>query len=143
MVCSPPTRSGFMSSRRSPRARGNSPLPPERTSPSDTASTFIAAMDVEAVSEGDVRSGGNGEFPRARGLLLELMKPERVGGEQTIVAHVPPGRMARILRVIEDGHADDLPVHRAVVIAPGGALAPGRAVPHAFAVHDVAGRFVL
>src|SRR6266516_4362208 len=101
---------------------------------------LVAAMDVKAVAKRHALAGGHAQVARTRGFLFKVMEAERIRGEQTVVAHVPPGRMSRVLRVIENGDADDLSVHRTVVIAPRGALAPCFAVPHALAVHDVAGR---
>src|SRR5258707_9248671 len=51
---------------------------------------------------------------------------------------MPPGGMQRILRMIENGDSHGLIVHRAVVIAPFGAFAPGLLIPLPGAVDDMA-----
>src|SRR5256885_14554148 len=107
---------------------------------SDFPFFLVAAMDVKAIAKRHALAGGHHQVARARRFLFKIMEAERIRGEQTVVAHVPPGRMARVLRMIENGDADDLSIHGTVVIAPRGALAPGFSVPHALAVHDVAGR---
>src|SRR5213075_2691891 len=73
---------------------------------------FVAAMDVEAVAERHTLAGGHVQVACARGLLFKIMEAERIRGEQTVVAHMPPGRMTRILRMIENGDADNLSIHR-------------------------------
>src|SRR5438445_8681162 len=109
----------------------------------DFAFFLVAAMDVKAIAKGHALAGGHLQVARARGFLFKIMQAERIRGEQTVVAHVPPGRMARVLRMIEYGDADNLSIHRTVVIAPRGALAPCFPVAHALAVNDVAGRLAL
>src|SRR5438876_2726513 len=101
----------------------------------DLPRLLIAAMEVKAVPERKAFAGGNREVARARGFLFKIMNTERVRGEQAVVANVPPGGMTRILWVIEAGNADDPAVHRAVIVTPRGAFAPGFAVAHAFAVY--------
>src|SRR5439155_2318190 len=90
---------------------------------------LVAAMDVKAVAKRHALAGGHLQIAGARGFLFKIMQAERIRGEQTVVAHVPPGGMTRVLRMIENGDADNLSIHRTVVIAPRGALAPGFAVP--------------
>src|SRR5690349_10202712 len=95
-------------------------------------------MQVKAVAERDVFA--RREFEVAGFLvreLLEIMAAKRIGGEQTVVANVPPGGMTRILRMIENSDADGFPVYGAVIIAPIGALAPGIGILDAFAVDNV------
>src|SRR5439155_14035733 len=99
-------------------------------------------MDVKAVAKHHALTSGHLQVARAGGFLFKIMQAERIRGEQTVVAHVPPGRMTRVLRMIEDGDPDNLAIHRTVVVAPRGAFAPAFSVPHALAVHDVAGRLV-
>src|SRR5262245_48140828 len=60
---------------------------------------------------------------------FEIMLPERVGGEESVIAHVPPGRMPGITRMIQDGDADDIAVHGPEIIAPRRALTPGDRFP--------------
>src|SRR5436190_17482188 len=107
----------------------------------DSGFLLVAAMDVESVTKGHALAGGYLQVASAGGFLFKIMETERIRGEQTVIPHVPPGGMPGVLRVVEDRDTDDLSVHWTVVIAPGGALAPGFSVPHALAVHDVAGRF--
>ena len=51
---------------------------------------------------------------------------------------MPPGRMARIGRVIEHGDPDGFAVNGAIVITPVSAFAPGTVVAVSDAVYDVA-----
>ena len=62
---------------------------------------------------------------------------EGIRREKTVVARVPPAGMIWISRVIENGDADGLAVHRTIVV-PLGTFAPGGAVAGAGALDDVA-----
>src|SRR2546426_9777991 len=95
---------------------------------------LVAGMDIETVTKGDAVSGRDLEVAGARRFLFELVNAERVRGEQSVVAHVPPGGMTLVLRMIEDRDTDRFAVDRTGVIDPLRALAPGRVVAHAFAV---------
>ena len=105
----------------------------------DFALLLVAFVQIETVTKGDALAGGHGQIPR--GLIrerFEIMPTKGIGRKQAIIAHVPPGGMLRILRMIENGHAHGFVLHRAVVIAPFGAFAPGLLIPHAGAVDDMA-----
>ena len=95
-------------------------------------------MEVNPVAEGYALALGNGEIAGSFGLTFEVVDAEGIGGEEAVVSDVPPGGMAGIGGVIEDGDADSLAVDGAAVIAPGGAFAPGGVVAEAVAVEDVA-----
>src|SRR5439155_385150 len=79
-------------------------------------------MDVKAVAKHHALNSGHLQGARAGGFLFKFMQAERIRGEQTVVAHVPPGRMTRVLRMIENGDPDNLAIHRTVVVAPRGAF---------------------
>src|SRR6185369_14868557 len=100
---------------------------------------FVARMDINAVAEGGAFAGGNDEVA---GLLVgeffEIMATERIGCEQAVIAHVPPGGMTRVAGVVEDSDPDRFTVDGAIIIAPAGAFAPGGIVLDAFAIDDVA-----
>src|SRR5437868_11379083 len=66
------------------------------------------------------------------------MPPKGIGGEQTVIPHMPPRGMPRILRMIEHGNPCDAPANRPVIIAPIRALAPRIVVALTGAIHDVA-----
>src|ERR1044071_3790276 len=80
---------------------------------------LVAAVNVNAVAEGDALARGHSQIAGARRFLFKIMEAERIGGKQSVIPHVPPGRMPRVLRMIENRDAHDLPAHRSVVIAPG------------------------
>src|SRR5439155_871583 len=101
------------------------------TSQSATMRTFFfAGVNIEAVAEGDTFPGRHGEIAGAGGFLFEIMQPERIGAEQAVIAHVPPGRVPRVLRMIENCDAHRLAAHRPVVVHPVRSFAPGRVVAH-------------
>src|SRR5207302_2216855 len=89
---------------------------------------FIAGVNIEAVAEGDIFPGRHGEIAGAGGFLFKIMQPERIGAEQTVIAHVPPGRVPRVLWMIENCDANSLAMHRPVVVHPIRSFAPGRVV---------------
>src|ERR1035441_6273929 len=45
--------------------------------------------------------------------------------------------MVRIMRMVENGDADRLPVNRSIIVAPVGALAPGYRISGAGAIDDM------
>src|SRR5690606_19704373 len=59
--------------------------------------------------------------------------------KKSVVTHVPPGGMRRILGMIENRDADVFAVDRSAVVAPRSALAPGRAVGVTVGVDDPPG----
>src|ERR1035437_3382989 len=96
-------------------------------------------MQVKPITEGPARAGGHDEV--AGGLVweaLEIVLAERIGREQPVVTHMPPGRVARVLGMVENRDADRLALDGAVVITPLRPFAPGLAVAHAGAVDDMA-----
>jgi hypothetical protein len=100
---------------------------------------LVAFVEVKPIAERHAFAGGDFQVAGGRvGELFEVMSAKGVRGEQAVIAHVPPGRMARVLRMVEDRNADDLAFHRAVIIAPIGALAPRFAVALTGAGDDMA-----
>src|SRR5690242_14137829 len=96
-------------------------------------------MQIKTVAEGNTLAGRHDKVPRRLvGQPFEVMLPEGVCGKQTVIPDMPPSGVARILGMIEDGHADGLALHRTVIVTPGGTLSPGGAIAHAFTVHNVA-----
>ena len=98
-------------------------------------------MEVEAVTLGEAAAGGD-EVVALVGVVGEfffvIVPAEGVGGEETVVAGHPPGGVAEILRMIEDGDAVGGAVALGVVIAPGGAGAPSGGIAGVFGGDDVA-----
>src|ERR1051326_2433022 len=84
------------------------------------ASLFrVALVQEKAVSKSYALAGGNFEIAgRFIGQFFKIMLAEGIGGEQPIIAHMPPRRMARVFRVIENSDAHSLAFDRAVVVAP-------------------------
>src|SRR5439155_17180612 len=104
----------------------------------DFALLVVAFVQIETVTKGDALAGGHGQIPR-RFIRerFEIMPTKGIGGKQAVFAHMPPGGMPRILRMIEYGHAQRSVLHRDVVIPPFRAFAPGPLTPHAGAVDDM------
>ena len=105
----------------------------------DFALLLVAFVQIEAVTKGDALAGGYSQIPR--GLIrerFEIMPAKGIGGEQAVIAYMPPGGMQRILRMIENGDTHGLILYRAVIIAPFRAFAPGLLIPHAGTVDDMA-----
>src|SRR5262245_41853221 len=63
------------------------------------------------------------------GKILQEMPAKRICGKQTVIANVPPCRMTRIIRVLKDGNADSLSIHRTVIVTPASPLSPGSRLP--------------
>ena len=99
---------------------------------------LVAFVEVKAIAECDALPGRNRDIAGAGGFSLKIMHPERIRGEQAVIAHMPPGGVLGVLRVIENRDADSFILHRAVVIAPGGPLAPGFVIPYSGAQDDMA-----
>src|SRR5262245_1161265 len=71
----------------------------------------IAFMQVEAVAERQAFSRRDREV--SGGLIrnvFEIVLAERICRKQTVIPHVPPGRVVRILRMIKHGHTDYFPI---------------------------------
>ncbi len=85
----------------------------------------IAFMEIEPILKGQTFTGADGNISYAFWFVLEVMHSERVGCEQSVITNVPPGRMFRVLRMVENGNAYDFIFHRPVIIAPGRRLTPG------------------
>src|SRR6185312_1478020 len=83
----------------------------------------VSFVEDDPVTELDRLAGR--EDILARDLLAKVVPPERIGGEQAIIADVPGGRIAEARRVVEDGHPDGLAIDRPRVIHPERRLAPG------------------
>src|SRR5436190_2246592 len=95
-------------------------------------------MEVNAVAESDTLAGGNGQIAGTGGFLLKIVETEWIRGEKPVISHVPRSRMARILRMVEDGNADRFLIHRSIVITPLGCLPPRLVIADTGALDDVA-----
>src|SRR5437879_654 len=87
----------------------------------------VAVVAIKPVTEGEALAFRHLQI--ARVLVrkpLEVGLSKWIGREQTVVAHVPRSRVARVARMIEDRDAHGLALHRAVIINPLGVLAPSR-----------------
>lgn len=76
---------------------------------------MAAVVEQEAVAKGNA-----GSFVNLHGAVLtfECLATEWVRGDQSVVAGVPRGRVARILRVVEDGDTDGVSIDRPPVVHP-------------------------
>jgi len=75
-------------------------------------------VENPAVSKGETLSFGKLKAAGTLGGLREIVKPKRIGGKEAVVAGVPAGRMAEILRMVETGNADGLAIEGAGEIDP-------------------------
>ena len=68
----------------------------------------VAFVQVEAIAEREALARRDHQVARAGRFLFEIVDAERIGGEQAVIPHMPPGRMLRVRGMIEDGDADGL-----------------------------------
>src|SRR5688572_20151723 len=99
---------------------------------------LVPFVNIEPVFEGDAFAGGDFQVSGAGGLFLEIVDSKGIGRKKAVVPDVPRGRMPRVARVIENGHANDLVTDRSIVIAPRTLLAPRGFIAHPRAQHDTA-----
>src|SRR5262249_51196696 len=69
---------------------------------------------------------------------FEIMAAKGIRGEQAIIAHVPPGRVPRVFRMVKHGNANNFSLYRPVVVAPIGFFAPCLVVALTGAVENMA-----
>src|SRR5262245_59929137 len=100
-------------------------------------------MDVKSIFESNALSGFNFQVTGAPRFLLEVLDTKGVGCKQTVVAHVPPGRVPWVPWMVENGDANGLAFNRARVITPRGLLAPGIFPGDARAQHNIPGGLAL
>ncbi len=102
---------------------------------------FVAAMEEDAMTQHELAASRNTDVAGV-GLILEFLEillTKRISGEQAVFAHMPPGRMRRISRMVEDCDADDPSVRQGPgIIAPWGTLSPCRAISVAVRIEDAA-----
>ena len=73
----------------------------------------VARVEDDPVLESHALAGGEFEIARSSGLrLVHVVFAKGIGGEQSVVAGVPAGGVARIFRMIENSDADRLSLHR-------------------------------
>src|SRR6202453_3526665 len=104
----------------------------------DAALGVVAFVHVKAVAEGDGLSGGQGIVAGAFWFLFKIVNAEGIGGEKAVIAHMPPGWMAQVVRMVKNGDADGLAVNWTGIVAPIGAFSPGLLVAQAGGEDDVA-----
>ena len=97
-------------------------------------------MEQEAIAERHRLAGLECHVAGAVGFLLEIIDAERVGGDQSVIAGVPPSGMSGVFGVIKDRDTGDLAFDVAPVVDPRGAFAPHRFAGHAFAVDRLSAR---
>src|SRR5205823_5016927 len=95
----------------------------------DTRFGGRAGVEIETVAEGE-RAAGRDRGVASAGRLsgIEVMEAKGVRGEEAVIAHVPRGGVAQVLRVIEDGDANGRAFHGSIVIYPISPRSPGRRV---------------
>src|SRR5262245_52277638 len=105
---------------------------------SNLALFFVPGMQNHPVAESDALTSAQLQIAGLFILqLLEIVAAKRIGREQPIIPHVPPGRVPRVLRMIEKSDSNGLALGGPIIIAPIGPLAPGVVVALAFAVDDM------
>jgi hypothetical protein len=69
----------------------------------DLCSVFVTWVNKYTVPQGQAAARRNCSVTRAGfgGSRLEVVPAERIGGEESIIAGMPPSRVAEVLRVIE------------------------------------------
>ena len=86
--------------------------------------TRSALVDVDAELEAQGLARREGVVAPLGPVAREIVDTPGVGREEPVVAHVPVGGVAKVVRVVEDSQADLLPVDLAGVVAPRCPLAP-------------------
>src|SRR5207244_1062776 len=104
----------------------------------DIGCLFVSLVEDEPIAQRKRLAGRNGVRTVDSGRRLEIMQAEWISGEQTVVAHMPGGRITKTARVIQEGDAHDLAADGPVIINPPSPLTPGRFVGLSFAVDDLA-----
>ena len=72
-------------------------------------------MDDQAVAEDGLVAAGDGQALVDVLVALKIVHPKGIGGKQPVAAHVPVGRVAGVVAVIDDG----VPPLRAIGYRPG------------------------
>src|SRR5215213_3422868 len=104
----------------------------------DFALGGVAFVNVDAVFESYFFVGTELVIAGTFGLrLIHVVLAEGIRGKEAVIARVPAGGMPRIGRMIEDGDADCLLLHRPIVVDPLGFLAPHLAILDPFAIYQV------
>ncbi len=62
----------------------------------DAGLLLIAFVQVKTVTERHAFTGGNGQITRACCFLFKIMDTKWIGRKQSIIAHMPPGWVARV-----------------------------------------------
>src|SRR5882724_4563820 len=84
-----------------------------------------ARVDDDAIAEAQRLSRADRQAPIARRVLLEIVQPEDVDPQQTVLAHMPVGGIARIAGMVQHRDPIRLAIDLAREVHPFGALAPG------------------
>src|SRR6516162_8557224 len=86
----------------------------------------VPVMNKDAMTKHEHTASGNSIAPVLVPVVSELSHSERIRGQQAVVAGVPIGWMAKVLRVIKDSDANVFAAHSPRVIHPISLLTPNR-----------------
>src|SRR5262245_3290836 len=84
----------------------------------------IAGMNHDAIVKAEIAACRDRDAAVQRFIVTKIVLAERIGGIQPIAARVPISRMLRILRVVEDGDPEFLPLDARRIVHPTRTLAP-------------------
>src|SRR5580700_10017994 len=73
----------------------------------DFGGLFVAVVEIETITQRQSSARRNGVITGMRLVLeaFEVVLAKGIRAEKAVITHLPPGRVADILRVVEDGHA--------------------------------------
>ena len=69
---------------------------------------FVSFVEIESVFKVQVLAGLDYYVSGSFWFFFEVVGAERVGGEQAVIAYVPPCWVAWVFRMVENGYSNDL-----------------------------------
>src|ERR1700683_5032437 len=91
---------------------------------SDVCTARVSGMDEHAVTEVQGCTRRKGEAAVLAVVVLEIVQAEYVSGKQPVSAGMPPGRVSRVRRMIENCDPQRLAIDYTGKICPIGTIAP-------------------
>ena len=90
----------------------------------DSLSRNRSVEDEQLMTEEKILSRPDQKISCACGFLFEIVLAKGIGGEQAVGSGVPPGRVSRIILMIEECHGDLLAIHWTGVSDPASSFSP-------------------